>query len=248
MKTLLKDIESYWSKRSVSYSDGIKKCLEDDNKKVWINVLLENFPKHEGKEPKILDIGTGPGFFAILLAKAGYDVVAVDYTEEMLKQAASNAKDCKDKITFRQMDAHSLDFDDESFDVIITRNLTWNLERPVDAYTDWHRVLKKGGRMLNFDANWYGYLFDDNKAEHSNVDIDKLYCDYHFYLESDIMESISRQLPLSRYQRPQWDSMILLNIGFSKVLTDTTIYETTWTEEEIALYPDSLGFMIRAEK
>ena len=42
--------------------------------------------------------------------------------------------------------------------------------------------------------------------------------------------------------------MILLNIGFSKVLTDTTIYETTWTKDEIALYPDSLGFMIRAEK
>lgn len=33
---------------------------------------------------KILDIGTGPGFFPVILAEAGYKVTAVDYTQEML--------------------------------------------------------------------------------------------------------------------------------------------------------------------
>lgn len=36
---------------------------------------------------KILDIGTGPGFFSIILAEAGYQVTAVDYTEAMLEEA-----------------------------------------------------------------------------------------------------------------------------------------------------------------
>lgn len=87
------------------------------------------------------------------------------------------------------MDAHHLDFEDDAFDVIITRNLTWNLERPIDAYTDWHRVLKKV-RMLNFDANWYGYLLDEEKVEHSETETDNQYYDYHHYSDSDIMEGV----------------------------------------------------------
>ena len=57
------------------------------------------------------------------------------------------------------------EFEDESFDVIISRNLTWNLPHPEMAYKEWLRVLKKGGKLLNFDANWYGYLYDDKKRE-----------------------------------------------------------------------------------
>ncbi|MCQ4823180.1 class I SAM-dependent methyltransferase, partial [Eubacterium callanderi] len=60
-------------------------------------------------------------------------------------------------------DAHTLDFEDNTFDLIVTRNLTWNLERPDEAYGEWHRVLAPGGRMLNFDANWYLHLYDEDK-------------------------------------------------------------------------------------
>lgn len=52
-----------------------------------------------------------------------------------------------------------------SFDVVVSRNLTWNLQEPAVAYKEWCRVLKKGGLLLNFDANWYGYLFDEKKRQ-----------------------------------------------------------------------------------
>lgn len=29
------------------------------------------------------------------------------------------------------------------------------------AYAQWTRVLKPGGVLLNFDANWYRYLWDE---------------------------------------------------------------------------------------
>ena len=57
-------------------------------------------------------MGTGPGFFAILLAKEGYDVTAVDYTEAMLSQARKNAGGLADRIHFFRMDAQKLDFPD----------------------------------------------------------------------------------------------------------------------------------------
>ena len=36
-------------------------------------------------------------------------------------------------------------------------------EHPDRAYYEWMRVLKPGGVLLNFDANWYHHLFDEEK-------------------------------------------------------------------------------------
>lgn len=45
-------------------------------------------------------------------------------------------------------------FADETFDVVISRNLTWTLPNAEHAYGEWMRVLKTGGVLLNFDANY----------------------------------------------------------------------------------------------
>ena len=52
------------------------------------------------KKIKIADMGTGPGFFAISLAKRGYDVTAVDYTQEMLNHAMQNAGTYASRIPY----------------------------------------------------------------------------------------------------------------------------------------------------
>ena len=59
----------------------------------------------------------------------------------------------------------SLPFGADSFDVVFSRNLTWNLPEPKKAYQSWLSVLKSGGLMLVFDANWYTYLIDDDKRK-----------------------------------------------------------------------------------
>ena len=61
----------------------------------------------------------------------------------------------KPTIDAVSQDAKDLDFEDNTFDIIVSRNLTWVLEEPDKAYREWHRVLRSGGKMLNFDANWY---------------------------------------------------------------------------------------------
>ena len=78
-----------------------------------------------------------------------YKRQGIDYSEQMLMHALENAKDIipdiADSITFRKMDAQNLEFEDNSFDVILSRNLTWGLEHPVKAYQEWLRVLCPGG-------------------------------------------------------------------------------------------------------
>ena len=256
---LLDEIESYWSTRAEGYSEVNEKELKGIQKKAWLETLEGGFGGlfTEAKEQlKILDIGTGPGFFPMILAEAGYHVTAVDYTPEMLEKAAENAAkfigEKKERITFKRMDAQALEFEDESFDVIISRNLTWNLPHPEMAYKEWLRVLKKGGKLLNFDANWYGYLYDDKKREayeNDRKNVEKGSLDDH-YLCTDIdrMEKIALQVPLSETKRPGWDVKVLEGLGAKKIEVNEDIWQKVWSEEEKLNYGSTPMFMVEVEK
>ena len=224
MAQLLEQIKSYWSTRTEGYSEVNKKELEGMQRKAWLEVLQEHFPQKDKREIKILDIGTGPGFFTIILAEAGYQVTAVDYTEGMIQKAKENvqkeAGNLIERICFQRMDAQNLTFENESFDVVISRNLTWNLEEPEKAYREWIRVLKPGGVMMNFDANWYAYLYDEEKRQgyeqdRKNVENEQL-DDHYLCTDIETMENIALQMPLSRISRPKWDMEILSQIGVEK--------------------------------
>ena len=142
---LLRDIEKYWTNRAEGYSQVNQEELAGENRYHWIRELEAQIPSGRKEELEILDIGTGPGFFSILLAEKGYHVTAVDYTEAMLEEARKNAGALAGNIQFYRMDAQSLGFLDESFDVIVTRNLTWNLENPTGIIT--YLMRKSGGPM-----------------------------------------------------------------------------------------------------
>lgn len=247
---LLAEIEQYWARRADSYSDIVKYEMAHENEANWMKVIQENLP--EGRGVRVLDVGTGPGFFAIGLAKRGYDVTAVDYTQAMLDQAVRNAGEYADKIKFYRMDAKRLNFADGSFDAIVTRNLTWNLEQPQKAYAEWHRVLKKGGVMLNFDAGWYSYLYDEEKEAQFDRDRETVVKlgikDYNDYSEGCIMEEISRNLILSRCQRPEADLRMLDDAGFANVTVDHEIGQRVWDEEEKINYASTPMFLLRAVK
>ena len=84
---LLDKIEEYWTGRAEGYSQVNQGELATEQREKWKKNLMSHLKGKKPEETKVLDIGTGPGFFAIILAEAGYQVTAVDYTEEMLKEA-----------------------------------------------------------------------------------------------------------------------------------------------------------------
>jgi Methylase involved in ubiquinone/menaquinone biosynthesis len=236
MSNLLNEIQTYWGQRAESFSEDVLK--EDESR--WMETILAEIP--EGGD--VLDIGTGPGFFAIALAKKGYNVTAVDYTPEMLEKAMENSGGLREKIDFLQMDAQNLSFSDSAFDVIVTRNLTWNLEHPDVAYKEWRRVLKPGGVMLNFDASWYGYLNEEDKAQ-SSFEAGGNY--KKKYENAKIMEDISKKLVLSRCDRPLADLQLLIEAGFSKITIDTEVWKRVWSPAEQLFYASTPCFMIKAK-
>jgi SAM-dependent methyltransferase len=245
----------YWSQRASGYSDVNRWELEGESRGKWRSVLSRlisaHYPDREPGSVKVLDIGAGPGFIAIILTELGYSVTAADMVPEMLDEARQNAGVLADAIDFRIDNAEALSLADSSFDVVISRNLTWNLPNPGSAYSEWHRVLKDGGMLLNFDANWYNYLFDDEKREayeSDRIKSEELGLDDQNVGDNfDVMEDIARGMPLSRERRPAWDIEVLTGLGM-KVRTDEDIWREVWTQQEQINFSSTPMFLVQAVK
>ena len=143
---LEKRVQRYWTQRSHDFGTVRRNELEDEMGRKWFRELEKHLP--ENGKLKVLDVGTGTGFFAVLLAQAGHRVEGVDLTPAMLEEARALAAQRGLDITFREMDAQALDYEDGCFDAVISRNLTWTLPDPERAYGQWSRVLKPGGTFF----------------------------------------------------------------------------------------------------
>lgn len=257
-KNLLEATEKYWTNRADGYSQVNQEELSGLQHASWKNFLLEeinkSYPGHQSSEIQVLDIGCGPGFFSVILAECGYSVTAIDYTQAMLEEAKENAmaQGVQDRINFLQMDAQALEFSDDTFDLIVSRNLTWNLQEPECAYREWNRVLKKKGLLLNFDANWYGYLFDDKKRADYEKDrrktIELGIEDHYTCTDIDAMERIAYRMPLSPVERPAWDLEVLREIGMQQVEARTDIAGLLLSQVEQVNYAATPIFLVRGVK
>jgi SAM-dependent methyltransferase len=81
-------------------------------------ILAESIKPSPGRT--ILDVGTGTGRAALLLARAGADVVGIDASEEMLAVARSRAASEGVAARFAIGDAHALGFADRSVDAAVS--------------------------------------------------------------------------------------------------------------------------------
>jgi len=101
------------------------------------------------KGKTVLDIGSGTGALSFLLLEEGAaKVTCGDISEYMLDQCRNKAagRGCnKDSINFRQLDAESLPYDDNSFDIVITGMTLGLLPDQQKAITEMARVARPGG-------------------------------------------------------------------------------------------------------
>lgn len=101
--------------------------------------VLANFVGRIQGRP-ILDVGTGTGRAALLLARGGATVVGVDASEEMLAVARQRASDQGVSVVFRTGDAHRLEFRDRSFDVVVSLRVIMHSPRWTDCVAELCRV------------------------------------------------------------------------------------------------------------
>ncbi len=145
-------IERYWNWRSESYELDRDKSIE--TVKDW-ETAINNLVSHvQGEGLRALDVGTGPGQLAFYLAQAGFEVTGIDISPGMIDRARQKAREFGLCVDFRTGDAEHLSFEDNTFNVVVTRNLVWTLPDPQAAIREWHRVLRPGGRIVISDGYW----------------------------------------------------------------------------------------------
>jgi len=103
----------------------------------------------------ILDIGTGPGYLPIEIAKktSNIKIVGVDLSRKLIQIARSNASKAgfSDRLTFQFGNAGRLTFEDSSFDMVISTGMLHSLKDPVKVLQEIYRVLRAGGEAWIFD-------------------------------------------------------------------------------------------------
>lgn len=236
-------VQAYWGKRAVSYSCGVCEELAGEMHAAWAAVLdektrsLRAAAASQNRHLRALDVGCGPGFFSILLSSLGCEVVAIDSSEDMLAAARRNAeRDGASSIRFLHADAMDLSEAASSFDAIVSRNVTWLMKDLLAAYEEWQGLLRSGGKLLAFDANWYRYLVDPavnarrlaDQAPSTDIlgwDEDSLATD----AQERACEQIALALPSTYLLRPYWDVHVLRDLGFSDVSVDVDALNTLWT-------------------
>ena len=97
---------------------------------------------------KVLEIGCGVGTDGLQFARAGADYTGVDLTEAAVGLARKNFASAGVAGEFRMSDAESLDFADESFDVVYSHGVLHHTPDIEAAVREIHRVLKPGGRAI----------------------------------------------------------------------------------------------------
>ena len=93
------------------------------------------------------------------------------------------------------------------------------------AYREWYRILKPGGILINFDADYCSPSVQDDKPlpdNHAHKNIPD------FLIREN--EAISKELAAGQKRRPQWDHQLLSEAGFEKISIDTEVWKRIYQE------------------
>jgi SAM-dependent methyltransferase len=105
---------------------------------------------------RVLDVGAGPGFFALGIADIvgeGGAVDGVDINARFVADANARAADA-DNVNFHLLEDHRLPFTAGTFDRAICKNVLEYVPDVHASLTELRRVLKPGGRAHIIDSDW----------------------------------------------------------------------------------------------
>ncbi|WP_230158931.1 class I SAM-dependent methyltransferase [Peribacillus sp. Bi96] len=117
--------------------------------------IFEEISFHD--KGKILFVGVGTGADLELIKHLDLEVTAIDLSPDMLKRAKGKYKNTS--ITFLEMDAQNMKFNNESFDYIVGSLILSVVPDAKECLREMSRVLKKDGKIILFDK----FISNDEK-------------------------------------------------------------------------------------
>ena len=203
---MIERIAAYWDERSTSWLKEKEEAWSRPETEQWLAFFKDLRKQTTGN--KALEVGTATGYFAHIMTLAGFEVTAVDLAPQMVAKAQKLSQELQLDVTYKVMDAQDLQFEDQSFDLVFTRLMTWTIPDFKKSYQEMHRVLKPGGKLYNFDGDFGKIVFSTDGHEA---------CADGAIQESNAIKSA---LEISKQERPSKDLEVLETIGFDAVKVD----------------------------
>jgi len=203
---MIERIATYWDGRSASWRKERDDAWSRPETERWLDFFKSI--RHQTAGNSVLEIGTATGYFANILTLAGFEVTAIDLSPQMIEAAALVSEELKLNVNYSVMDAQSLQFEDDTFDLVFTRLMTWTIPDLEKCYREMQRVLKPEGKLINLDADFGKTVFSTDR---------------HDECPSGAIEevnAIKSALEISQHERPAKDIDILQTIGFGSIEVD----------------------------
>jgi ubiquinone/menaquinone biosynthesis C-methylase UbiE len=184
------EVKSYWEKEAC----GTQKEIVGEREKFsreWFEKVesyryqvepfiysVAQFTQYHGK--KLLEVGVGAGTDHLQWARAGLDCYGVDLTDEAIETTRRRLETYGLCSNLQRIDAETLPFEDNSFDVVYSWGVIHHSEYPEKIIAEIHRVLKKGGTFigmmygrysLNSLRKWIDYALLRGKPWKSFADV-----------------------------------------------------------------------------
>ena len=156
--TLKENIAHVWSDSAptydAQYTHGIHHVAEKTAWQTALARLVGSKQPHAKRIYEIVDVGTGTGVMAFLLAELGHMVIGIDIAPGMVAEAQHKAEETRSSVIFHLGDAETLPLVDNSVDVLISRHVFWTLPQPRAALKEWQRVVRDNGEIVIIDGLW----------------------------------------------------------------------------------------------
>lgn len=157
---------------------------------------------------KVLYVGVGTGADLELIDHSELDIVAIDYSPDMLEKAKTKFKNTN--IKFQEMDAQHMTFDNESFDFVVASLILSVVPDANKCLQEMSRVLKKDGKIIIFDK----FVPKNKRLSIAKVIIRPIV----LVLGTDIGRSFEDMLQKSNDIKVEEDKPMMLNGMYRKII------------------------------
>lgn len=176
----------------------------------------------------VLDVGTGTGIVARLIAPQVKNVIGIDFAPRMIAEANQNRPP---NVIFQEADVHDLPFEQEQFHRVVS-SFGLNATHPRKAFAQIYRVLKPGGSFTFHEWNELHPL--DEKI----IDVFARY----MLEDADAPPDLFATRECVRTPRI-WDNVLQEADDFDEVLSETGFVELHIAEESVEITLPVAAFM-----
>jgi 2-polyprenyl-3-methyl-5-hydroxy-6-metoxy-1,4-benzoquinol methylase len=150
--------------RTTLASEGIHRAWADSfrtaDNEAFFELAFEHIVRALGapKGATLLDAGCGSGRHSIRLARRGFDVTGIDFSDFVLEAAKRSAEELglREHAKFQRQDLLELTFPDEAFDYVLCWGVLMHVPAVEKAISELCRVLKRGGSIIISEVNAKG--------------------------------------------------------------------------------------------